>query len=51
MNILKKITPVELLGEKTHADLQNASEDTPSSVTTITIPQLYELVNTVKINM
>ncbi|MGN0690914.1 MAG: DUF3848 domain-containing protein, partial [Oscillospiraceae bacterium] len=41
-----EITPVELLGDQAYADLQNASEDTPSSVTTITIPQLYELVKT-----
>lgn len=41
-----KITPVELLGGQAHADLQNASEDTPTGVTTITIPQLYELVKT-----
>ena len=27
-----KITPVELLGDQTHAGLLNASEDTPSGV-------------------
>ena len=34
-----KITPVELLGFQTYADLQNASEDTLSSVI-ISISQL-----------
>ena len=38
-----QITPVELLGFQTHADLQNASEDTLSDVV-ISISQLYEFV-------
>ncbi len=40
-----KITLIELLGFQTYADLQNASEDTLSSVI-ISIPQLYKIVKT-----
>lgn len=40
-----KIAPVELLGLKAYADLQNASEDAPSSAN-LSIPQLYEIVKT-----
>lgn len=39
-----KITPVKLLGGQAHADLQNTSQDTSSSVIKISIPQLYEIV-------
>ncbi len=41
-----KITPTKLLGGQAHADLQNASEDTSLGVTTISIPQLYDIVKT-----
>lgn len=41
-----KITPVKLWDFQSHADLQNADQDTSQGVTTITIPQLYNLVKT-----
>ena len=43
-----KITPVKLPSLKARTDLQNefADEDTSSSVTKISIPQLYDLVKT-----
>ena len=41
-----EITPVDLLGDQAYGALQNASQDPPSGVTTITIPQLYNIVKT-----
>ena len=41
-----RITPVELLGDQAYAGLLTANEDTPSGVTTISIPHLYEIVKT-----
>ena len=42
-----EIAPVELLGFQSHASLNNSTSPfTLSDVTTITIPQLYNLVKT-----
>ena len=41
-----EITPTKLLGLDPHAGLQNANSDTSLGVTTISIPQLYDIVKT-----
>lgn len=41
-----EITPVKLLGDQAHTNLQNTSRDTSTGVIAISIPQLYEIVKT-----